>query len=414
MPKKSAKVIASVVEVRHAAPGEYRVEGSPGLLLHVSSAGNRSWVLRYQSPTHGRPRRMGLGAFPRVSLANAKGLADATGKLVAAGRDPLAERAERARAVSVGALCDQWLTMYADRERKSSKEERRIIDREIRPALGDIRANALTRRDVLTVIDAIGVRAPVQANRTLSTLRTVYNWAMSRDMVAANPTHGIKKAAETPRERTLCASELRALWHGLETVPDISALTRNAFRLQLLTACRIGEALGAAKAEFDLKRRLWNLPGTRTKNGKAHEIPLSKWACEIVREASVAAGDSQWLFPGEVSGKPVRRDTLKAEPIALRGALEMEPWRSHDLRRTVATWLGEYGFPAEVIERILNHSKQGVTDRHYNHAPMREPMRRALETWATALRKMVEGHAGVARRRWESRQQSQRGAGAHA
>lgn len=384
-------MISSVVEVRHATPGEYRIEGSPGLLLQVRSGDHRSWVLRYLSPTHGRPRRMGLGAFPRVSLANAKGLADATSKLVAAGRDPLSERAARARAVSVGTLCDQWLTMYADRERKSSKEQRRIIDREIRPALGDIRADALTRRDVLTVIDAIAIRAPVLANRTLSTLRTVYNWAMSRDMVAANPTHGIKKASETPRERTLSAAELCTLWHGLETVTDISPLARNAFRLQLLTACRIGEVLGAAKAEFDLDRRLWNLPSARTKNGRAHELPLSEWACEIVRAASEAAGDSTWLFPGEISGKPVRRDTLKAEPIALRAALGMEPWHSHDLRRTVATWLGENGVGIEVIERILNHSKQGVTARHYNHSALREPMRRALEAWAATLGAIVTG-----------------------
>lgn len=390
MPRKSGKVISSVVEVRHAAAGEYRIQGTPGLLLYVSAARNRSWVLRYPSPTHNRPRRMGLGAFPRVSLANAKALADATNTLVASGRDPLAERTERARALSVATLCEQWLTMYADRERRSSKEERRIVERYIKPSLGDFRAGALARRDVLVVVDALALRTPTQANRVLSTLRTIYNWAMSRDMVIANPTHGIKKSGEIPRQRTLTEVELRTLWCGLDTVPDVSTLTRHAYRLQLLTACRIGEVLGAAKAEFDLERRLWSLPGTRTKNGKAHELPLSAWACEIVHEASEASGKSEWLFPGEISGKPVRRDTLKAEPIALRKALGMDPWRSHDLRRTVATWLGENGFSGEVIERILNHSKQGVTGRYYNHAALREPMRLALEAWAQALRVVVE------------------------
>lgn len=151
--------------------------------------------------------------------------------------------------------------------------------------------------------------------------------------------------------------------------------------------------LGAAKAEFDLERRLWNLPSARTKNGKPHELPLSALACDIVREASKAAGKSPWLFPGEITGEPVRRDTLKHQPIALRAALGMEPWRSHDLRRTVATWLGENGYPGEVIERILNHSKQGVTDRHYNHSALREPMRRALEAWAEALSAIIEGQA---------------------
>lgn len=393
MPRRSEKVLATMMQVRSAPPGEFRIEGCPGLLLHVNKAEHRSWVFRYQSPTHSKARKMGLGAFPRVSLANARTLADETNKLVAAGRDPLAERAERARAVSVSALCDRWLTMYADRERRSSREERRIVDAYIKPSLGDFRADAVTRRDVLAVIDTISARAPVQANRVLGTIRTVYNWAMSRDMVAANPTHGIKKSSEAPRERTLSADELRTLWVGLETVPDVSAMTRQAFRLQLLTACRIGEVLGAARAEFDLERALWTIPSARTKNGKAHELPLSPLACEIIKEAMNAAGESPWLFPGEISGKPVRRDTLKGEPIALRAALGMEPWRSHDLRRTVATWLGENGVSGEVIERILNHSKQGVTDRHYNHSALREPMRRALERWADALHAIVSRRA---------------------
>jgi integrase len=391
MPKRSAKVIGSVTEIKHATMGEFRIEGGAGLLLQVSRAGHRSWVLRYRSPIHGRPRRMGLGAFPSVSLANAKRRADEIAGLVAVGRDPLAEKAARARAVTVAGLCEQWLTMYAERERRSAKEDRRVIERYIASALGEFRADALTRRDVLQLVDDLAARTPIQANRTLTTLRTVYNWAMSRDMVPANPTHGIKKGSEAARERTLTAAELRTLWLGLDTAPGVSALTRNAFRLQLLTACRIGEALGAAKAEFDLDLRRWTIPGTRTKNGRALELPLSPWACEIVREASRLAVDSPHLFPGERKGEPVRRDTLKSEPMRLRAALSMAPWRSHDLRRTVATWLGEAGISGDVIERILNHTRRGVTDRHYNHAAMREPMRRALEAWAEGLRAIVEG-----------------------
>src|SRR5262245_10996895 len=113
MPKRSSKVISSVTQVKHALPGEYRIEGGSGLLLHVAASGNRSWVYRYRSPLNRRPRRMGLGAFPIVSLASARQRAEEVGRLLHQDRDPLAEKADRERALSVAMLCEKWLTMYA-------------------------------------------------------------------------------------------------------------------------------------------------------------------------------------------------------------------------------------------------------------------------------------------------------------
>lgn len=106
MPKRSAKLLASANEVRHAASGEYRIDGAPGLLLTVNGAGKRSWVARYRSPLDGKPRRMGLGAFPAVPLASARDRALAIDREVSAKRDPIAEKAERTRAITVEALCE--------------------------------------------------------------------------------------------------------------------------------------------------------------------------------------------------------------------------------------------------------------------------------------------------------------------
>ncbi|MEQ1697310.1 MAG: tyrosine-type recombinase/integrase [Hyphomicrobiaceae bacterium] len=385
MPKRSEKYIRTVQQVRHSAKGEHRIEGGAGLLLVVNEAGNRSWVFRYRSPLNRRPRRMGLGAFPGVGLAGALEAAARVQSIVEAGRDPLTEKGQRGRALNVADLCDAWLTLYAVRERRTIAEPQRLIAKHIKPALGTFRADALTRRDVLRLIDDMTVATPIQANRTLTVLRSIYNWAMSRDMVPTNPTLGIKKSSEAPRERTLSEGELRALWRGLNECVTVSPVARNVYRLQLLTACRIGEALGAKQSEFDVERRIWTIPAVRTKSGKTHELPLSPLACDVYRDAKADANASEWLFPAERTDGPVRRDTLKDEPIALRNATGISDWRSHDLRRTAATWMGENGVAGDVIERVLNHSKQGVTDRHYNHAQLREPMREALERWANYL-----------------------------
>lgn len=267
----------------------------------------------------------------------------------------------------------------------------------IESAIGSIPADALTRRVIGPWFRELTTdRGPVQANRVLTTLRTVYNWALNDDLIAANPTQGIKKNREYPRERVLTTDEIFTLWQGLDR-EDVTLTVRCAFRLQLLTACRIGEVLGAAKKEFDLTRGLWKIPGRvkggdrRTKNSKAHERPLSPLAVDIIKGAMAASGDSPWLFPGVISGKPVRRDTLKDEAPRLTRLLGMDEWSSHDLRRTVCTNLGEQGADEQVIKAIMNHAKQDVTGKHYNHAKYRGPICDALMKWETRLREIIEG-----------------------
>ena len=106
-----------------------------------------------------------------------------------------------------------------------------------------------------------------------------------------------KSATQAARDRVLDDDEIRVLWHRLDTPSKLSEEIRDALKLQLLLGVRIGEALGAAKSEIDLSRRVWSIPAFRTKGEREHRLPLTTLAASILRSAIDRPGASRWLLP---------------------------------------------------------------------------------------------------------------------
>lgn len=278
--------------------------------------------------------------------------------------------------------------------------------------IGDHKAEAVTKRHVMQAVEAVAKRgAYVAADRVLGLIRAIYNWACATGRLETNPTLGLKKRnAARARERVLTDDEIRTFWLALDEQPKLSHEIRDALRLQLLLGVRISEALGAAKGEIDIGRRTWTIPAVRTKSEREHSLPLSPWAVGILTAAIERAGKSPWLFPSPprrkgaprpADAKPVRARSGSRAVIRLRARLAeaaegeagttLVDVGTHDLRRTLATGLGNMGIADEVIERVLNHAPRTVAGRHYNHAKHFEPMRRALEAWSDRVREIVEG-----------------------
>ena len=150
--------------------------------------------------------------------------------------------------------------------------------------------------------------------------------------------------------------------------------------------------LGAAKSEVNLERCVWTLPAQRTKAQREHALPIPSLAVRILKGAIERAGESPWLFPSPaMENVPVRPRSASRALLRLRDDIELTDVGTHDLRRTLATGLGNMCVADEVIERILNHAPRTVAGRHYNHATHFEPMRRALEAWANRVEAIVEG-----------------------
>jgi integrase len=382
---------------------EFRVKGTKNLVLRLTPAGGKTWSYNYRPEPKVR-RKIALGTFPAVSLADARTKAAELAVQIAKGIDPQAKEEEKALAQTFEEVADLYLMTHEKKLAKSngqlsswSIEARRILDKDIIPFIGTKHLDEVTKQDIVVLvdrkIDPERNRGHCAADMVLGVINAVYEWARGRGYTEAEPSRGLKKyKLSQERDRVLTDDELRSLWSSIERAPQMDEGTKDALRLELLIGLRVREVTEAPKAEIDLDRKLWTVPGDRTKNGKELRLPLSDFAIRIIKGAMVRAGNSPWLFPSPIlPGQPLRKQSVSRAMWRhrQRKGSDLTDVRTHDLRRTAATSLGEMGVMGDVIERFLNHTPQGVTRRHYNHATYEGPLREALDAWAAKLEGIV-------------------------
>ena len=165
--------------------------------------------------------------------------------------------------------------------------------RNIIPVIGNVKLADLHRRDATRVVDAITRRgAPVEAMRAFEDLRAMLRWAVARGDLDHNPIEGMRKPpGSKPRTRVLSDEEIRVLWNGLPEALAKSSTCQRIIKLCLVTGQRVGEVAGIRRTELNLAQRIWTIPGSRTKNGHSHAVPLSKLAIKII------GGPEEVVFP---------------------------------------------------------------------------------------------------------------------
>jgi integrase len=387
------------------------------LALRVTEQGHRSWSFLFTSPRDGKRARATLGTYPATSLAEARREALEAKGHVEAGRDPRdVLAAEEAGAMTVKGLIPLYLekpNKKTGRPRKSIKEIERRLNHNVVPFIGSVKLADLHKRDVNRFIAPIMQRKkPIEATRVFEDFRAMIRWAARQGYLDRNPIDGMEPPARSVEgDRVLDDSEIRTLWLGLPEALARSAQCQTIIKLCLVTAQRVGEVAGINLSEIDLRKRVWNLPATRTKNGLAHTVPLSDLAISII-EAQIAAiepvanadnGCSTGpLFPcgdGSLSPVVVARAILRAHETSEerpKGRFGIAPWSSHDLRRTAVSKMGELGIAPIVVGHVINHSsvtRAGVTLKVYNHYDYAKEKRQAFELWANHLDAICQGAA---------------------
>ncbi|MBL0404412.1 integrase arm-type DNA-binding domain-containing protein [Microvirga aerilata] len=389
----------------------------PGLYLIIQPSGARSWAVRYRR--NGQTRKLTLGPYPALTLAIARERARAALKAAQAGEDPAADKRQAPGATAVaddGAsdlISDQLDAFLARHVRLKGRpryagEVERLLEREVRPLWGNRRVQDITRADVVALLDALMDRgSPTTANRTFAAVRKFFNWLIERSVLDASPCMRVRAPhAETSRDRVLSEDELRWLWMASERLGwPFGPFTR----FLLLTGQRRDEVAKARRNELR-QPDLWTIPRERTKNGIAHDVPLSTAAQTVMASLLPVAGRPGYLFTttGEhaVSGyskAKARLDRLmlecaRAEAQARGGdpdAIILPEWRLHDLRRTLASGLARLGHPPHVVEAVLNHTNGTISGvaAIYNRYSYLVEKRHALEAWG----RFIEALAGPPR-----------------
>lgn len=405
----------------------------PGLEITVTRRGVKTFSVRYRL-IDGRRKRLTLGRYPILTLADARAMAlEALGE-VARGGDPAStkKRAKfEARSAAIKTVQDLGQELLAASRLKGLRPSTLayytyLLNKHIYPLFGSYGLLELTSKMVRPELRTLGMKAgPITANRVLTLMKRMYNFAIEEELLDANPVARIKFAyAEKSRERVLSKSELKAVWAVLALAHEppragqsdrdslaVSPAMALAIELCALTCQRGNEVIGIRWGEIDLEARTWVLPAERSKSKRANVVPLSDGAIKVIRRAAALASVRYMrpltaidaLFP---SSRAYGRKTLGAkaedpsgiapcERLSVNRAMarvtalaKVENATVHDLRRTGATIMAseEVGALGEIVGRILNHSAvtYGVTGIYNRYNYIKEK-RAALDALSNLL-----------------------------
>ncbi|MCE7028919.1 tyrosine-type recombinase/integrase [Jiella avicenniae] len=367
-----------------------------GLVLRVSPTGVKAWTVVYNREADGEKRRVTLGKFPALSLEKARRKALDAVAAVSDGLDPAGDKRARREAMTVADLAALYVERYAKRNKKSWAEDERVLRVDVLPIIGRMKAVAVKRRDLLDIIDAKAEAGKLtQSTHTLAVVRKMFGWAVDEEYLEVSPAAGIRpRAKPVQRDRVLSADEVRRVWKAL---PDaaLRPVTVEVFKLLFLTGQRSGEVCGMRRGEVDLDKALWTIPSERTKNGLTHVVPLSPAALAVVEQAMRRAEDEALAPLFTRTGEPLESNAI-AKAAKLKLQILEERWTPHDIRRTVATMMGDIGILPHIVEAVLNHIsgfRAGVAGI-YNRAKYEPEKRRALAMWAEHLDSVVERQPG--------------------
>ncbi|MDP5309137.1 tyrosine-type recombinase/integrase [Paracoccus spongiarum] len=376
-----------------------------GLYFVVQPTGKKGWQVRYRhSGTH---RRMTLGAYPVLSLADARQRARDALAAASEGRDP-AEEVRAAKAPKPEDDRDKIKVLIGQYHKrhlaslKSGAVVRRELDRFVVAEWGERDIHSINKRDVIDLLDDIADSGRfVTANRVRAYLNKFLNWAVERDIIPMSPATGVKPVAKEPsRDRVLTDDEIRWFW----TACEAEGFPWGPLgKVLLLTGQRLNEA--AQITDSEIRGDLWHLSADRTKNGRVHDVPLSGAVRDVLAGVDRIAGKPGFIFTttgttpvsGFYKARATLADAMQKAAAEDRGEpVEIPRWTFHDLRRTAATGMARLGIPVRVTEAVLNHVSGtgggivGVYQRH-NYA---EEKRAALDAWASYVTQLVEGKPG--------------------
>ena len=383
--KRSGLTVQFVKSVKPAETVKRYADGY-GLMLVVKPTGGKSWIQRLV--IRGRRRDIGLGSIDRVSLAQARRVAFENRNVARDGGDPTAR--EEVRTVpTFEQATEAVIAMHAGTWRDGGKTEARwraTLATYSFPRLGRRSVADITTADVLAVLTHDGFWSTKRetARKVRQRISTIMDWAAAEGHRTDNPCHALKAALPKTGHQT---RHQRALPYDRvsDAVSRVRAsaaypTTKIAFELLVLTAARSGEVRQARAEEFDLDAAVWTIPGTRTKTGRPHRIPLSTRAIEVLREAAKHRDGSGLMFP---SARGLVMSDMTLSKLIKELGIEAVP---HGFRTSFRMWAAERtSTPREVAEFALGHVVGDEAERAYQRSDLFEKRRELMHAWSRYL-----------------------------
>lgn len=379
--------------VRNAKPKEkmYRLFDGGGLYLEVTPKGGKYWRFKYRFA--GKEKRLALGVYPDLSLADARELHAQARKALALGDDPSEVKREVKRRSALNSentfeaianeWCEsrkhKWVTSYSE-----AMVER--LKRHVFPKVGHRPIKDITAPEFLTVVRVVEKQGSLDlAQRLMQASAQIFRYAVATGRAERNPLVDLKGALKPPvrkHQAYLKESELPEYLAKLEAY-DGSIQTKLALKFLLLTFVRTTELRAASWEEIDFDKAEWRIPAERMKMREQHIVPLSKQAVAVLKELKSLTG--QWSYVFANQHKPSGFMSENTMLYALYRMGYHSKATGHGFRATASTILNEHGYEPSVIERQLAHAERNEVRAAYNHAQYLPERRKMMQWWADHL-----------------------------
>jgi integrase len=411
MARPKHKLSTKFIEKTNLEPGLYGDGG--GLYLQVSNSRTKAWVFRYMLAR--RARKMGLGDVDRIGLAEARRKATEASSLIVDGKDPIDERkarkaalaVEQAKALSFKECAEQYIAMREPEWKhgaKSAKQWRSSLKAYVYPTIGNLPVAEIDKALILKILEPIWTTKTVTATRVRARIENILDWARAFDL-----RHGDNPAAWSGHLEHLLAAPsqvapvenhaalpyaaLPAFMAKLRAKEGVSA---RALEFTILCACRTGDTIAATRDEVDKAQRLWTVPGARLKGRKGkprrdHVVPLSRRACEILKDLP---SEGEFIFMGGKEGAGLSNAAMSE---LLKGmGYSGDKATVHGFRSTFMDWGHEMtAYPKEMMDIALAHTVADKVEAAYRRGDMKEKRRRLMEDWAAYCSGKTVGGANV-------------------
>jgi integrase len=370
-----------------------RIFDGDGLYIELRPNGGKWWRFKYRFD--GKEKSLSFGTYPEVPLALARARHAEARQLLAAGTDPSAARQQAKQARKQAAVntletvSRDWLAHRASAWTPGTLEAiTASLENHVFPALGARPIREVTARDVKVVVQAIDRQgAGETAGRVFQRLRSIYRYALSEDLVEADPTYPLKpseifKPRSTSHRLALAEGDMPAFFRKLDAYEGDPS-TKAALELLILTAVRPGELRGARWKEMDASRPLWRIPAERMKMASEHLVPLSTQSLVVLASMKSVSGGQELVFPSPFyPGKSLSDNTLNSA-LARLGYKGIAT--AHGFRTLFSTCANEAGWNSDVIEKQLSHEERDDVRGAYNRAQWLPERVKLMQWWANHL-----------------------------
>lgn len=306
---------------------------------------------------------------------------------------------------SIGQLFELYFDhLHKNKGLKHAKNSEAALRANVYPVWDlSAKADQITKTHVIKVLHLISERgANVLANRVRAYLSSAFKFGIEFDDSVLSLKNGIKfhipfnpvtvvpkvLKNEAVGERVLTEVEVLGFWKMLDD-SAIHISRKLVFKLMIATGQRLEEVSGMSWAELNLSESIWSLPSGRTKNHRAHIVPLNDIALSILQEAQSLNLHRQFVFPAKCNTKSLPTDGFSQSLTRLLENSEIEKFSPRDLRRTFKTLAAKAGLSKEIRDRLQNHALNDVSSKHYDKYDYQTEKANAMRLWGNFLEKIL-------------------------